>query len=424
MGKGTNNRYAILVVGIITLLFYGILYAWSVFIPPLEDEFGWDRSQTSLVFSVSMIGLSLGMLSAGVFSKKLKLRHVFLMGGALVICGLNLCRLVTQLWQLYVFYGVFCGYGVGLAYTSWTTNTLAWFGDKVGVASGLLVMGFGMGSVVLGELITLLIYSPLGWRWAFTIIGIIVLLWSLCAAPFMKDPPAQIAQLKPKHDNVGLDTTAAQTAKSPAFWTFCLWRSVFMGSVAAIIAQATVVITGIGGSIAFATMAVAALSLGNGLGRPVGGLVYDHIGQYRSLILFPALGFAISLAMIPFYFRGAYTVFTVLLLAEGLVYGMYSAMNTSYIRTTFGQRHLAINTGISAIVLAPFNLLFPLIAASIFNATGSYDAFFAILPICAVISLACGILTKPAIARLVKRHAPDAGSEPGNDIEGASHRGN
>ena len=411
MGHGTNSRYAILVVGIITLLFYGILYAWSVFIPPLEEEFDWDRSQTSLVFSVSMIGLSIGMLGVGILSKKLKLRTVFLIGGALVICGLNLCRFVTELWQLYVFYGVFCGVGVGLAYTSWTTNVLAWFGDKVGFASGLLVMGFGMGAVVLGEFITLLIYSSIGWRWAFTIIGVIVLVWSLFAILFMKTPPPEIAALKPKHDNIGLNTNGKQTASSLAFWSFCIWRSVFMGSVAAIIAQATVVITGIGGDIAFATMAVAALSLGNGLGRPLGGIVYDLIGQYRSLILFPALGCGIALVMIPFYFSFSYKIFTALLLAEGLVYGMYSAMNTSYIRTTFGQEHLAINTGISAVILAPFNLIFPLIAALIYETTQSYDAFFVILPICAAVSLVCGIVTKPAIARLVKKYGEQGSAE-------------
>ncbi|MEG0990636.1 MAG: hypothetical protein RSN88_07225 [Gordonibacter sp.] len=38
----------------------GTIFAWSIFIPPLEAEFGRTRSQTSLVFSVAMIGLSLG----------------------------------------------------------------------------------------------------------------------------------------------------------------------------------------------------------------------------------------------------------------------------------------------------------------------------------------------------------------------------
>lgn len=78
MNRITSNRYVILIVGVITMLMYGIIYAWSVFIPPLEAEFGWDRSSTSLVFSIAMIGLSLGMSSVGQLSKRMPLRRVFL----------------------------------------------------------------------------------------------------------------------------------------------------------------------------------------------------------------------------------------------------------------------------------------------------------------------------------------------------------
>ena len=65
-----KNRYAILVCGILTMLMFGTIYAWSIFIPPLEAEFGWTRSQTSLVFSVAMIGLSLWIVGEGVTAMK------------------------------------------------------------------------------------------------------------------------------------------------------------------------------------------------------------------------------------------------------------------------------------------------------------------------------------------------------------------
>lgn len=217
MNKITSNRYVVLSVGALTLLVYGIIYAWSIFIPPLESEFGWDRSTTSLVFSVSMIGLSLGMLSVGQFSKRVSLRRFFVASGILVAIGLFCCRYISVPWQLYVFYGIACGYGAGLAYTSWTTSVLAWFGDKAGFASGVLVMGFGMGGVILGGIVTALIYSPVGWRWAFAIIGILVLAWSLVAVRFMNEPPATIAALKPKRDDTGLNLTGGQTVREPSF---------------------------------------------------------------------------------------------------------------------------------------------------------------------------------------------------------------
>ena len=404
MNRITSNRYAILIVGVITMLMYGIIYAWSVFIPPLEAEFGWNRSSTSLVFSIAMIGLSLGMSSVGQLSKRMPPKRVFLLGGVFVVCGLTCCRFINTPWQLYLLYGVVCGYGVGLAYTSWTTSVLAWFGDKAGFASGVLVMGFGMGGMALGALATALIYSPIGWRWAFVIIGLLVFAWSIIATPFMKEPPEEISSLKPKHDNTGLNLNGKEVSKEFSFWTFCMWRSFLMGSIAAIIAQASVMMTGIGASIVFATATVGALSLGNGLGRPLGGIIYDKIGQSKTLILLPALGLVFSLMMLPSYLSQSPTLFAALILAEGLVYGMYSAINTSYMRTTYGQKHLATNTGISALVLAPFNLVFPFVAACIYESAGSYAIYFILVPLCAAVSLLCGIVNKPAISRMEQRH--------------------
>ena len=217
MEKLLNNRYAILVVGVVTMLMYGIIYAWSIFIPPLEAEFGWSRASTSLVFSVAMIALSVGMTCVGQLAKHMPLRRVFLLGGLLVVAGLVCCRFVTQPWHLYLLYGVLCGFGVGLAYTSWTTSVLAWFGDRAGFASGFLVMGFGMGTVVLGAVATLLIYSALGWRWAFTIIGASVFAWSLLACAFMRTPPQKWPRCAPNAATRGCHWRASRSRRVRRF---------------------------------------------------------------------------------------------------------------------------------------------------------------------------------------------------------------
>lgn len=69
--KTTHSRTAILGVGMITLAIAGLLYAWSIFVAPLETEFGWNRSQTSLTFSLSMVFWSVGLLVNGQMAKRL-----------------------------------------------------------------------------------------------------------------------------------------------------------------------------------------------------------------------------------------------------------------------------------------------------------------------------------------------------------------
>lgn len=398
-----KNRVAILVVGIVTLLMYGIIYAWSIFIPPLEQEFGWSRSSTSLVFSVAMVGLSLGMLSVGQLAKRFSLRRCFEFAMVLVPAGLVACQFITQLWQLYVVYGVVCGIGCGIAYTTWTKHVISWFGDIVGLASGLLVMGFGMGALVLGGIAARLIYSPVGWRWTFSILGMLVFLWSLVALSFIRRPPTEIAFLHPEHDDTGLELRGSETVREPSFWLFCMWRSTFMGSVAAIIAQASVIMIGIGAPLEYSSAVVGLLGLGNGIGRPFGGIIFDKAGQSRALVAFSTCGLIVSVLLVPLYLMRAYFLVGILILCIGVVYGMYASMNNSYMRTTFGIDYLAANTGISAVVLAPFNLLFPFVAAMIYELSGGYDAYFYLVPILALVSLLCGTFCKPAIARMKTR---------------------
>lgn len=408
-----KNRYAILISGVLTMLMFGTIYAWSIFIPPLEAEFGWTRSQTSLVFSVAMIGLSLGMLFVGWLSKHLTLRVCFAFSTVLAGLGLFLCQFVTELWQLYLFYGVFCGFGSGMSYAVWTTNTLAWFGDRVGFASGVLVMGFGIGALVMGSFASALIYSSIGWRWAFVIIAGIVLVEALVAANFIQQPPARIAALKPKKDATGVSLSGSRTVREPSFWLFCAWRSIVMGAGGAVIAEASVMMLGIGSAVVFATAAVGALGLGNGLGRPLGGILYDAVGQNRTLVILPALALVVSVGMAITYWLSVPWLLAACLFIQGLVYGMYAAINTSYMRTTFGQKDLAVNTGVSAIVLAPFNLLFPLLAALLYEWTGSYEPFFVLVPLFALASLVCGALCKPANKRLRLKYGSDALGDDG-----------
>ena len=59
------NRWLSVVGGISMNLALGSLYAWSVFVAPLEAEFGWDRSQTSWVFSIAIVTIALSFILAG-----------------------------------------------------------------------------------------------------------------------------------------------------------------------------------------------------------------------------------------------------------------------------------------------------------------------------------------------------------------------
>ncbi len=60
MKNVSTRRYVYLVLNFVILLLLGIAYAWSIFVGPLENAYGWTRMQTSLAFTILMVGFSGG----------------------------------------------------------------------------------------------------------------------------------------------------------------------------------------------------------------------------------------------------------------------------------------------------------------------------------------------------------------------------
>mgnify|MGYP000715430734 CR=1 FL=1 len=86
----TPHRLLYFFVAFVLLMFFGLIYAWSLFVDPLEAEFGWDRSATSVVFTLSIITFCAGMLVAGALEERTSPRTVMLITAACLGLGLSL----------------------------------------------------------------------------------------------------------------------------------------------------------------------------------------------------------------------------------------------------------------------------------------------------------------------------------------------
>lgn len=397
------QKYFVLVCGTIIMLILGLIYAWSIFVAPLEAEFGWTRPETATTFSVSMVMWSFGMLSCGWFMAHFSPRVCFAIGIALIACGFILTSQVTELYQLYIFYGVFCGFGTGLCYNLWTSVVFANFSEGTGFAGGVLLMGFGMGSMVLGSAAAALIASPVGWRGAFLILAAFAVIAAATSMYFLRMPTKKpVTKQNPTATQTGVTLSGRQMLRAPSFWTFAIWRVLVMGGAAAIIAQTAPIMASIGADAAFCAAAVGALSVGNGCGRPIIGIIYDHIGRNRTLIALAIAGTVIGIALVASYLAQSILLLAAALFLEGVLYGGYATVNTTFIRTTYGQAHVASNLGISSFTLMPFNAVFPVLMAAAFHFTGTYTIALAALPVIAAISLVAGIATSRLVSLMVK----------------------
>ena len=119
--EGHINRWWRVVGGLSMNLALGALYAWSVFVAPLEKEFGWKRADTSTIFTVAVVVFALSFVLAGRLQDKKGPFWVSVTGGVLVSVGFFLSSWTTTLSWIIFMFGALGGIGNGFGYA-----TFAW----------------------------------------------------------------------------------------------------------------------------------------------------------------------------------------------------------------------------------------------------------------------------------------------------------
>src|SRR5882672_5071215 len=94
------SRWWRVVGGLSMNLALGTLYGWSVFVAPLEKQFGWKRADTSMVFTIAVMVFALTFVVAGRIQDKIGPLYCSLAGGILVSLGFFLCSFTTSLMHL------------------------------------------------------------------------------------------------------------------------------------------------------------------------------------------------------------------------------------------------------------------------------------------------------------------------------------
>src|ERR1700722_20583867 len=92
------NRWSIVAGGILMNLAFGSVYAWSVFVLPLEKEFGWTRSQTSWVYTIAVVVFASTFVLAGRIQDQRGPPPCALAGAVLVALGFFAASFTTSLW--------------------------------------------------------------------------------------------------------------------------------------------------------------------------------------------------------------------------------------------------------------------------------------------------------------------------------------
>ncbi|MFV0350778.1 MAG: hypothetical protein ACK5JF_00485 [Oscillospiraceae bacterium] len=88
----TTNRWVIFTLGFVLMLCAGLVFSWSVFVEPIENDLGFLRQNTSLVFPISLSVSIAGQMLAGFLVQKKHYRANFLLSALLFGVGFSLPR--------------------------------------------------------------------------------------------------------------------------------------------------------------------------------------------------------------------------------------------------------------------------------------------------------------------------------------------
>ena len=181
---------------------------------PLSKEFGWTTDQLSSVFAVRFALFGLLGPFAAIFVMRFGLRRIMVTAATLIAVAMVLATGVTQLWQLFLLWGLVLGCGTGL--TALVLGAMVanrWFTTNRG-----LVVGLFAASTATGQLIFLpaaaWIIEHMGWRYAVIPVFAACVIVAVLATLFMRDHPRDIG-LRSYGEPEGTPQDAAPAAPTP-----------------------------------------------------------------------------------------------------------------------------------------------------------------------------------------------------------------
>lgn len=391
----TGNRWKYVIIGVIVLLLAGLVYTWTVMSKTIGAEHSdWSAAQLSLTFTLVMAFFCIGGLVAGILSKRISPKLLMLASAVLFVIGFFVASLTgASPVMLYLGFGVLCGLGSGFAYNSVISTMSAWFPDKQGLISGILLMGFGFSAFLIGKVFAAAA-PPTGddtWKTVFRILGVLILVvFVICSFFFVRPgadfkPPA--AAKKKAVREPACDISTGEMVRRPAFWFIFLWAVFASSSGLALVSQASGITGQTAPDMNAGTVAtvVGLISILNGIGRVIFGTIFDKKG-FRLTIILDTIVFLIAAVIIMTSLRsGSATLLVVGFIVGGLAYGGIMPVNAAIVRDFFGGTWYPTNFSLITLNLLPASFASTL-AGKLYDMTGTYVTITVMMMIATVIS--------------------------------------
>lgn len=388
---------------------FGVGYAtqlsFSVFYVAILEEFGWSRAATAATYSIFTIVYGMTSLMAGGLVDRFGPRVLLPVGGILVSIGLVLMTGITEIWHLYLAFGVVAATGVSWFGSVPSYTMLSnWFVKKRGLAIGVAASGIGVGLMLLVPFLQSII-STSGWRSAYLVLAVMVLaviptlnfifqrhrpqdLGLLPDGESSRDGPALSHREKVRRDILVVDKewasrdwTLGSAARTGRFWLLFFARGLELGALQVFLVHQAAFFVDAGYDKMVAATVVGMVGIVGSGAKILWGSLSDRIGRemtFTLAMLCGTLGVGIALSVqtgSPSWLPFAYA------LVYGLCYGVSGVLLPALAADIFHSRSFGSILGGIYIGAGAGAGAGAFLAGYVFDLTGSYTmAFLTVLP--------------------------------------------
>ena len=359
MSPGHRGEAALVAATVVNLPF-GTLYAFSVFLKPMEALLGASRAEMGFVFGLATVTLTVGMNFAPQLYRRLSPTTLALACGLTSGLGLLLAASASGFTQFALGYGMLFGPGAGVLFIIAQQAVNQTVIQHRGLANGYVVSLYPLGAM-LGAPVFGWSIAVFGVRPTLAGLGVVVAVACAIAADLLRAARIEMH-----------DTSAPQAEGGQLGRTFYLLAAVFFlaaSSGLTVLSQAAAIVQAYGGAAAFAVGATTFVTGAVGAARIGGGWLVDHVTAARVGVGAHACSLtgAMLLMLNPTPVSAAFALGLI-----GVGYGIVSGLAAGAIAQYWHKNQFGHVAGRLYIAWCVAAIGLPVLAGALFDRTGSY----------------------------------------------------
>jgi sugar phosphate permease len=385
-------------------------FAFSLFILPLEEEFGWSRTQVNGALTC---GIASGLLAPFIGNLLDRVGAKWTMVGSIVLVAIAflLRSVMTELWQFYLFSAVmFIGMpGATMMPAGRLVNI--WFPRIRGRMMGIVTAGNNFGSMIAIPIVAFLI-TMVGWRGTFVVMAVGLLGVAILVVFVIRDgnddvkkeknkrwSPSELDSEKTLNTEEGL--SASEAMRTSAFWFLVVGMALQQFLRTGVVSQMVPHLQQVGFSLAAASGAMMVLAFFAMWSKLIFGRLSETITArlaYVAILILQGAGLVILIV------SGGSMATWGAMVVLGLGMGGVGALMPLVIVDMFGLRQFGSIMGLTSVPITIPVVVGPILAGMIFDSMGDYNLMFVITGGMLLISVGAFMLAKPPPRAVIPLH--------------------